>query len=68
MQPIYVNEMVVERHHRFASSESQLILNPGGAYLVGDTTLLLSGPLRGHEGQKNRIKIPRRVNAAMSGL
>ena len=46
--------------HRLASSKSQLILNRAGAYLVGDTTLLLSGPLRGHEGQKNRIKIPRR--------
>ena len=58
----------MERDHRLASSESQLILNRAGAYLVGDTTLPLSGPLRGHEGRQNKMKLPRRVNAAMSGL
>jgi hypothetical protein len=29
---------------------------------------MVSVPRRGHEGQKNRIKVPRLVNAAMSGL
>ena len=39
---------------------------------LGDTNLPLSNmvsiPQRGHEGKKNRIKIPRLINAVMSGL
>jgi len=39
---------------------------------LGDTDLppsnMVSVPRRGHEGEKNRIKIPRLINAAMSGL
>ena len=39
---------------------------------LGDTDLPLSNMVsvsrRGHEGEKNRIKIPRLINAAMSGL
>ena len=39
---------------------------------LGDTNLPLSNmvsvPRRGHEGEKNRMKILRLINAAMSGL
>jgi len=33
-----------------------------------DTTFLLSGPRKGHKGETKEINIPRRANAAMSGL